>query len=119
MKESHAVLVAMMQSVDEVTDFVRRNPASLRDNRLEDRLREVIQQFHERASREDFGAEDRATLAFAVARSRTDEKLKRQLLRAVFDGVLVKPDEGPPAYNRWFNDDVDEYRGDGGDRGRA
>ena len=58
MDESRAALVKMIRSVDPVVDFVRRNPDCLGDDRLEDRFREVVEWFHQRVSREDFGHED-------------------------------------------------------------
>ena len=47
---------------------------------------------------------------FAITTNRTDEKLKRQLLRAVSEGILVRADEIQPAYDRWFKEDVGEDR---------
>lgn len=106
MDESRAALVKMIRSVDPVVDFVRRNPDCLGDDRLEDRFREVVEWFQRRVSHEDLGHEDEQT--FAITRNRTDEKLKRQLLRAVGEGILVRPDEIQPAYDRWFKEDIDE-----------
>ncbi len=108
MDESRAALVKMIRSVDPVVDFVRRNPDCLGDDRLEDRFREVVEWFHQRVSHEDLGHEDEQTTNFAITRNRTDEKLKRQLLRAVSEGILVRPDEIQPAYDRWFKEDIDE-----------
>ena len=113
MDESRTALVKLLQSVDPVVDFVRRNPECLGDGRLDDRFREVVEWFHQRVSREDFGHEDQQTLNFAVTTNRTDEKLKRQLLRAVSEGILVRPDEIQPAYDRWFKEDVGEDRREG------
>ena len=110
MDESRAALVKMLRSVDPVVDFVRRNPDCLGDDRLEDRFREVFEWFHQRVSHEDFGHEDQQPLNFAITTNRTDEKLKRQLLRAVSEGILVRPDEIQPAYDRWFKEDVGEDR---------
>jgi transcriptional regulator with XRE-family HTH domain len=108
--ESRAALVTMLRSVDPVVDFVRRNPDSLGDDRLEDRFHEVIEWFHRRVSHEDFESEGQHPLNFAIMTNRTDEKLKRQLLRAVGEGVLVRPDEIPPAYDRWFKEDPGQDR---------
>ena len=110
MDESRAALVKMIRSVDPVVDFVRRNPDCLGDDRLEDRFREVFEWFHQRVSHEDFGHEDQQTSNFAITTNRADEKLKRQLLRAVNEGILVRPDEIQPAYERWFKEDVGEDR---------
>jgi transcriptional regulator with XRE-family HTH domain len=108
MDESRAALVTMVRSVDPVVDFVRRNPDCLADERLEDRFRTVVEWFHRRVSSEDLGPEDEQN--FAVTTNRTDEKLKRQLLRAVSEGILVKADEIQPRYDRWFKEDVGEDR---------
>ncbi len=110
MNESRSALVKMLQSVDPVVDFVQQNPACVGDDRLEDRFREVVEWFHQHVSNEDSGHEDDQTPNFAVTRSRTDEKLKRQLLRAVSDRILVTPDELQPAYDRWFKQEVGEER---------
>ncbi len=106
MDESRAALVRMIRSVDPVVDFVRRNPDCLGDDSLEDRLRTVVEWFDRRVSHEDFGHEDQQTLNFATTANRTDEKLKRQLLRAITKGILVRADEIQPAYDRWFKEDV-------------
>ena len=98
MDESRAALVKMLQSVDPVVDFVRRNPDCLGDDRLENRFRQVVEPFQQRGLSDDH--EDQQS--FAVFTNRTDEKLKRQLLRAVSEGILVRADELQPAYERWF-----------------
>jgi len=98
MDESRAALVKMLQSVDPVVDFVRRNPDCLGDDRLENRFRQVVEPLQQRGSSDDH--EDQQS--FAVFTNRTDEKLKRQLLRAVSEGILVRADELQPAYERWF-----------------
>lgn len=113
MNESRAALVKMLQSVDPVLDFLRQNPGGLGDDRLEDRFREVVEWFHQRASDEDPGHHAEPTLDFAVTRNRTDEKIKRQLLRAVSDGILVKAEEIEPVYDRWFKQGVGEERTQG------
>ncbi len=110
MDESRAALVKMIRSVDPVVDFVRRNPDCLGDDPLEDRFREVFDWFHQRVSHEDLGHDDQQTLNFAIATNRTDEKLKRQLLRAISEGILVKADEIQPAHERWFKEDAGEDR---------
>ncbi len=112
MDESRLALVKMLRSVDPVIDFVRQNPECLGDDRLEDRSREVVGWFHQRVSHEDFGHEDQQTLNFAITTNRTDEKLKRQLLRAVSEEILVRPHEIEPAYDRWFKEDAGEERRD-------
>jgi transcriptional regulator with XRE-family HTH domain len=106
MDESRTALVNMVRSVDPVIDFVRRNPGCLGDDRLEDRFHEIVERFHQQVSPEGFGHEDQQS--FAVITNRTDEKLKRQLLRAVSEGILVRADEIPPAYDRWFKEDAGE-----------
>jgi transcriptional regulator with XRE-family HTH domain len=110
MDESRAALVTMLRSVDPIVDFVRGNPDHLGDDRLEDRFHEVIEWFHRRVSHEDFGHGDQGPLNFAVTTNRTDEKLKRQLLRAVSDEILVRADEIQPAYDRWFKEDAGQDR---------
>ncbi len=110
MDESRAALVKMIRSVDPVVDFVRRNPDCLADDRLEDRFREVFEWFQQRVSHQDLGHDDQRTLNVAITTNRTDEKLKRQLLRAVSEGILVRPDEIQPAYDRWFAEDAGEDR---------
>lgn len=95
MDESRAALVKMIRALDPVSDFVKRNPDCLGDGSLEDRLRERIDRFRQDISQENV----------AVTRNRTDEKLKRQLLRAVNDGILVNVDDLPLAHERWFTDD--------------
>ena len=110
MNEGRAALAKMLRSVDPVVDFVRRNPDCLGDDRLEDRFSEVIEQFHQRMSPEDFGSEEQHAPNFAITTNRTEERLKRQLLRAVSEGILVRPDEIQPAYDRWFKEDLDEDR---------
>ncbi len=105
MDESRAALVKLIRSADPVVDFVRRNPDCLGDDRLEDRLREVVDWFRQRVAHEDLGFEDQRPLNFAIATNRTDEKLKRQLLRAVNEDILVRADEIQPAYEKWYEGD--------------
>ncbi len=111
MEEGRAALVTMLRSVDPVVDFVRRNPDCLGGDRLEDRVREVAESFRHRVSPDDVAYDDPQALNFAVATTRTDERLKRQLLRAVNDGILVSADELQPAHRRWFKDDAGDDRG--------
>ncbi|WP_155770007.1 helix-turn-helix transcriptional regulator [Mycobacterium asiaticum] len=96
MNESRAALVRMIRSVDPVADFVRRSPGSPGDQRLEDRFGDLIDRFIG-----DVTFENKA-----ITRSRSDERLKRQLLRAVTQDILVKADDLPPAHERWFKDDI-------------
>ena len=110
MDESRAALVKMIQSVDPLVDFVRRDPDCLGGDRLEDRFREVVEWFRQRVSHEGLGFEDQGAPNFAITTNRTDEKLKRQLLRAASEGILVRLDEIQPAYDRWFTEDVGEDR---------
>jgi transcriptional regulator with XRE-family HTH domain len=110
MDESRATLVKMLRSVDPVVGLVRRNPECLADDSLEDRFLQVVEWFHQRVSHEDLLHGGQPTLNAAVATNRTDERLKRQLLRAVSDGILIRADEIQPAYDRWFNEDVREQR---------
>ncbi len=116
MEESRAALVTMLRSVDPVVDFVRRNPDCLGGDRLEDRVREVAESFSQRVSPDDVEYDDPQALNFAVTTTRTDERLKRQLLRAVNDGILVSADELQPAHQRWFKDDAGD---EGGPRQRT
>jgi hypothetical protein len=100
MDESRAALVKMIRSVDPVVDFVRRNPDCLGDDRLEDRFREVVERFHQRVSHEDLGPEDQPPLNFAITTNRTDEKLKRQLLRAVSERINASSPVSVPSGGR-------------------
>lgn len=108
MDESRAALVKMVRSVDPVVDFVRRHPDCLGDDRLDDRFRAVLQSFHQHLSHEDFKYEDQQK--FAITTTRSDEKLKRQLLRAVSEDILVRADEMQPAHERWFKEDLSRDR---------
>lgn len=99
MKESRAALIRMVKSVDPVIEYVRANPSSLGDKRLDDRFRETIEWFQQSASRDELKN-------IAITTNRTDEKLKRQLLRAVSDGILVRTADIEPAYEGWYKDDV-------------
>jgi transcriptional regulator with XRE-family HTH domain len=99
MDESRAALIRMAKSVDPVLEFVRANPDSLGEARLDDRFREIIGWFQQRASRDELKN-------IAITTNRTDERLKRQLLRAVSDGILVKTEDIQPAYEGWYSDDV-------------
>jgi transcriptional regulator with XRE-family HTH domain len=99
MKESRAALIRMVKSVDPVIEFVRANPSSLGDKRLDDRFRETIGYFEKSASRDELEN-------VAITTNRTDEKLKRQLLRAVADGILVRTEDIEPAYEGWYKEDV-------------
>ncbi|OBI49787.1 hypothetical protein A5707_16360 [Mycobacterium kyorinense] len=110
MDESRAALVKMAQSVDPVIDFVRRHPGSLGDSRLDDRFREVVEWFHQRVSSDDSWPEEQGPVNFAVMTNRTDEKLKRQLLRAVCEGILVRAEELQPAYEHWYEGDFSAGR---------
>lgn len=110
MDESRAALVKMLRSVEPVIDLVRRHPDSLGDDGLEDRFRDLVEWFRHRVSPESFQDDDPETLTFAITTNRTDERLKRQLLRVVSDGILVRADELQPAYEKWFNEDLAEDR---------
>jgi transcriptional regulator with XRE-family HTH domain len=99
MNESRAALIRMVKSVDPVLEFVRANPSSLGDKRLDDRFRETIGYFEQSASRDELRN-------IAITTNRTDEKLKRQLLRAVGDGILVRTEDIEPAYEGWYKEDV-------------
>lgn len=110
MNESRAALVKMIRSVDPLVEFVRQNPSCLGDGSLEELFEEVIERFYHRVSPENFGSGDRPTANFASTTSRADERLKRQLLRAVSDEILVRADEVQPAYDRWFKEDLSRTR---------
>jgi transcriptional regulator with XRE-family HTH domain len=99
MKESRAALVRMVNSVDPLIEFVQANPSCLGDDRLEDRLREIAEYFGESSARDEL-------TNIAITTNRTDERLKRQLLRAVSDGILVKTEDVQPSYEGWYKDDV-------------
>jgi hypothetical protein len=74
MEDSRAALIKMIQSVDDATDFVRRNPDCLGDNSLEARIREVIEQLHQRMPPGDFKSDDQPLLNFAITTTRSDER---------------------------------------------
>jgi transcriptional regulator with XRE-family HTH domain len=99
MDESRAALIRMVKSVDPVIEFVGANPSSLGDDRLDDRFRKIIGWFQQQASRDELKN-------IAITTNRTDEKLKRQLLRAVSDGILVRTEDIQPAYDGWYKEDV-------------
>jgi hypothetical protein len=99
MNESRAALIRMVKSVDPVIEFVRANPSSLGDDRLDDRFSKIIGWFQQQASRDELKN-------IAITTNRTDEKLKRQLLRAVSDGILVRTEDIEPAYEGWYKEDV-------------
>ncbi len=99
MDESRAALIRMVKSVDPVLEFIQANPSSLGGDRLDDRFREIVGWFQQRASREELKN-------IAITTNRTDERLKRQLLRAVADGILVKTEDIQPAYDGWYTEDV-------------
>ncbi|WP_197502746.1 MULTISPECIES: helix-turn-helix transcriptional regulator [unclassified Mycobacterium] len=105
MHESRAALVKALRSVDPVVDFVRQNPDCLGDDNLEELLTQVIERFQQRTSPENFESAGLQAADFAITTNRNDERLKRQVLRAVSDGILVRADELQPAYDRWFNED--------------
>jgi transcriptional regulator with XRE-family HTH domain len=99
MDESRAALIRMVKSVDPVVEFVRADPSSLGDDSLDDRFRAIVGWFQQRASRDELKN-------IAITTNRTDEKLKRQLLRAVSDGILVRTEDIQPAYDGWYKEDV-------------
>lgn len=99
MKESRAALVRMVKSVDPLVEFVQANPGALGDDRIEDRLREIAEEFGETSARDEL-------TNVAITTNRTDERLKRQLLRAVSDGILVRTEDVQPSYEGWYKDDV-------------
>jgi transcriptional regulator with XRE-family HTH domain len=103
MRESRAALVRMVKSVDPLLEFVRAHPDCLGHDRLDDRFRKIIEYFQENTEHDDLKN-------VAITTNRTDEKLKRQLLRAVGEGVLVRTEDIQPAYEGWYQDDVGAER---------
>jgi transcriptional regulator with XRE-family HTH domain len=99
MTESRAALVRMVNAVDPLIEFVQENPSCLGDGRLEDRLREIAEDLGQSSARDEL-------TNVAITTNRTDERLKRQLLRAVSDGILVRTEDVQPAYEAWYKDDV-------------
>lgn len=95
--DARAALVAMLKSVDPVVDYVRRHPDSLRKGPLEARIDRLLARSARRGARD-----------VVAARNPMDEDLKRRLLRAVTDGILVGPGEVPADYDRWFTDKGDK-----------
>lgn len=111
MNEGRTALVKMIRSVDPLVEFIRQNPSCLGDGSLEELFAEVIERFNQRVSPENLDCDDDQPAAnLAIATNRTDERLKRQLLRAVSDGILVRADEVQPAYDRWFKQNLGENR---------
>lgn len=110
MEESRAALVKMVRSADPVVDFVRRNPDCLGDDCVEDLFSRIIERFQQHTPPQDFESADLQAGNFAITTNRKDERLKRQLLRAVSDAILVRADELQPAYDRWFNDEDQRTR---------
>lgn len=109
MNESRAALIKMIRSVDPLVEFVRQNPSCLGDGSFDELFAEVIERFYQRVSLENIGSNHPAA-DFAITTSRADERLKRQLLRAVSDEILVRADEVQPAYDRWFKKDLGDGR---------
>lgn len=106
MNESREALVKMLQSVDPVINLVRRNPDCLGDDDVEDLFSDAIERFRQRTSPENLDSAPQPAAKFAITTNRADDRLKRQLLRAVGDGILVRADEIQPPYDRWFKDDL-------------
>jgi hypothetical protein len=104
MGESRAALIRMVKSVDPVIEFVRTHPDSLGDDRLDDRFRNIVRWFQQQVSREEL-------TNIAITTNRTDEKFKRQLLRAVSDGILVRPEDIQPTHEGWYKDDLGDKPG--------
>jgi transcriptional regulator with XRE-family HTH domain len=103
MNESRAALVRMVKSVDPLIEFVQANPSCLGEDRIEDRIREIVAYFGESAARDELSN-------IAITTNRTEEKLKRQLLRAVSDGILVRTRDIQPSHEGWYKDDVGASR---------
>ncbi|MEI7717144.1 MAG: helix-turn-helix transcriptional regulator [Mycobacterium sp.] len=95
--DARAALVAMLKSAEPVVDYVRRHPDSMREGPLEAQLERVLARPGRRGARN-----------VVAARTKMDEDLKRRLLRAVTDGILVGPGEVPADYDRWFTDKGDK-----------
>lgn len=112
MKESRAALVRMLKAVDPLIEFVQTNPSCLGDDRLEDLLREIAEDLGEDSARDELAN-------IAITTNRTDERIKRQLLRAVSDGILVKTEDVQPSYERWYRNDVGAGRASTSDAPRA
>jgi transcriptional regulator with XRE-family HTH domain len=106
MNQSRAALVEMFRSLNSVVKIAQESPAQLGDASLEDRISEIIEWFDARVSHDGIDQDDQQARTFAIATTRADERLKRQLLRAVTDGVLVRADEVQPATERWYKDEL-------------
>ena len=95
--DAREALVAMLKSAEPVVDYVRRHPDSLREGPLEARFARLLARPARRGARD-----------VVAARNPMDEDIKRRLLRAVTDGILIGSDESPADYDRWFTDKGDK-----------
>jgi transcriptional regulator with XRE-family HTH domain len=91
MHESRETLLKLLRSVDQVTEFVQRNPGCVGDDGLESIFQNEFEWFRQELEQEPLVREDQQTLKFAVTTDKSDEKLKRQLLRVVTADLLVSP----------------------------
>jgi transcriptional regulator with XRE-family HTH domain len=93
MHQSRETLLTLLRSVDPVTEFVQRNPGCVGDDGLEGIFQNEFEWFRQEVKQEPLVREDQLTLKFAVTTDKSDEKLKRQLLRVVTADLLVSPKE--------------------------
>src|ERR1700722_4238666 len=93
MHESRETLLTLLRSVDQVTEFVQRNPGCVGDDGIEGTFQNEFEWFRQEVKQEPIVREDKQTLKFAVTTDKSDEKLKRQLLRVTTEDLLVSPKE--------------------------
>jgi transcriptional regulator with XRE-family HTH domain len=91
MHESRETLLKLLRSVDQVTEFVQRNPNCLGDDTLVGIFKKEFEWFTQHVDQEPLVREDQQSLKFAVTADKSDERLKRQLLRVVTADLLVSP----------------------------
>jgi hypothetical protein len=93
MHQSRETLLTMLRSVDQVTEFVQRNPGCVGDDGQEGIFQNEFEWFRQEVKQEPLVREEQLTLKFAVTTDKSDEKLKRQLVRVVTADLLVSPKE--------------------------
>lgn len=84
MHESRETLLKLLRSVDQVTEFVQRNPGCVGDDGLAVIFKNQSEWFRQRV-------EEEPLLPEAVVTNKSDEKLKRQLLRVITESLLFSP----------------------------
>jgi transcriptional regulator with XRE-family HTH domain len=91
MHESRETLLKLLRSVDQVSGFVQLNPGCVGDGGVAGVFQNEFEWFRQEVEQEPLVREDQQTLKVSVAIDKSDEKLKRQLLRVVTADLLVSP----------------------------